>query len=604
MSKSSSWYFSVFRRDNQANAIISATTPDANNNPVAYTAAVPNPQTRLDLSPRFDFQLSSSNTLSVRYQFDRVSQNNSGVTGLSLQSQAYNALNYENTLQVSDTQVLSSKIVNDLRFQYSGDRNSQTPANTTPTITVQGDFISGGNNTGATQDNLDKYELQDYVPAAEGKHALNFGTRLRLTHEVNTSRSGFNGNFIYGGSTTGGVTTTPLAQYNQGAGRPTEYDVTTGTPTARINLFDAAFFFQDDWSARPNLTLSYGVRYEGQNRISDHNDWAPRFALSWAPGQRNGKKANTIIRAGYGWFYDRFSPTYVLDAIHQNGINQTSYVIKNPAFTLANVPSAATLAGLSTSAPTLYSVDPHMRAQTNMEAAVGVDHTFGKVLTLSATYINSRGVHQYLSDNINAYEAATYDPTTGTGVRPNGINETIYQFQSGGVYNQNQLMLSYSVRAKKASVFGFYQLGFAKSDTSGATYFSSHPTNPGADYGRATFDVRNRFLFGGNYQAPFGISISPFLVANAGAPFNITIGSDLNGDNQYNDRPSFATATSTDVVQTSYGNFDLNPGANATRIPYNLGTAPAEFSMNMRVAKTIGVGPRVAGGAEIGRAHV
>jgi hypothetical protein len=236
-----------------------------------------------------------------------------------------------------------------------------------------------------------------------------------------------------------------------------------------------------------------------------------------------------------------------------------------------------------------------MHAQTNMEAAVGVDHTFFKFVTLSATYINSRGVHQYMSDNINAYQ--NYDSTTQTGIRPNGINENIYQFQSGGVYNQNQLMLNYSVRAKKASLFGFYQLGFAKSDTSGATYFSSQPTNPGADYGRATFDVRNRFLFGGNYQAPFGISISPFLVANSGAPFNITIGSDLNGDNQYNDRPSFATAISTDIVKTQYGNFDLDPSATATRIPYNLGTAPAEFSMNMRVAKTIGIGPRVAGGA-------
>jgi hypothetical protein len=591
LNKSSSWFVSAFRRDNQANAIVAATIADANNNPVAYNTAVANPQTRLDISPRFDFQLGSNNTLSVRYQFDRVSSSNNGVTGLALQQQAYNTLNYENTLQVSDTQILSSKIVNDLRFQFTADRDTQTPTNTTPTVTVQGDFVNGGNNNGLVQDNLDKYELQDYVTAAEGKHALNFGTRLRLTHEVNTTRSGFNGNFIYSATST----TSALQQYNQGSGTPSEYDVTTGTPTARINLFDAALFFQDDWTVRPNLTFSYGVRYESQNRISDHADFAPRFALSWAPAARNGKKASTVFRAGYGWFYDRFSPTYVLDAIHQNGVNQTSYVIKNPTFTLANPPTAVQVAALGTSSPTLYSVDPHMKASVNMEAAIGVDHSFGKAVTLSATYVNSRGVHQYNSDNTNAY--LDYNTTTDTGIRPNGINENIYQFQSGGVYNQNQLMLNYSVRAKKLSLFGFYQLGFAKSDTSGATYFGSNPTNLGADYGRATFDVRNRFLIGGNYQAPFGISLSPFLVTNSGAPFNITIGSDLNGDNQYNDRPSYATATSTDVVDTSYGNFDLNPSATAKRIAYNLGTAPAEFSMNLRVAKSIGIGPRVEGGA-------
>ena len=73
-----------------------------------------------------------------------------------------------------------------------------------------------------------------------------------------------------------------------------------------VNLFDAALFYQDDWSMKPNLTLSYGVRYEGQNRISDHADFAPRLAVSWAPAGGKGKKASTVLRAGYGWFYDRF----------------------------------------------------------------------------------------------------------------------------------------------------------------------------------------------------------------------------------------------------------------------------------------------------------
>jgi hypothetical protein len=180
-------------------------------------------------------------------------------------------------------------------------------------------------------------------------------------------------------------------------------------------------------------------------------------------------------------------------------------------------------------------------------------------------------------------------------MRPNGINENIDQFQSGGIYNQNQLMLNYTVRAKKVSLFGFYTLGRADADTSGATYFSSNPFDPGADYGRATFDVRNRFLLGGNYQAPFGISISPFLVADSGSPFNITVGQDLNGDNQFNDRPSYATASSTDVVDTAYGNFDVNPAADATRIPFDLGSGPSQFSMNLRVSKSFGIGPRVEG---------
>jgi len=242
--------------------------------------------------------------------------------------------------------------------------------------------------------------------------------------------------------------------------------------------------------------------------------------------------------------------------------------VKNPDF-YQNAPSASTLAGISTVAPTIYSVSPKLRASLSMQAAVGVEHAFGKVATTSLTYINSRGVHQYMSDNINAYLPDSYDPLTGSGTRPNGNNENIYQFQSGGVYNQNQLLLNYSVRAKRVSLFGFYMVNFAKADTSGATYFPSNQFSPGADYGRSSFDVRNRFLMGGNIQAPYGVSFSPMMVLESGQPFNIVTGQDLNGDNQFNDRPAFATSASSNVLETRWGAFDLSPSANQARIPFN-----------------------------------
>jgi hypothetical protein len=303
-----------------------------------------------------------------------------------------------------------------------------------------------------------------------------------------------------------------------------------------------------------------------------------------------------VIRGGYGWFFDRFGEGNILQAIRQNGITQQEYVIKDPTF-YQNAPTPAQLASSSTAASTIYTISPNLKASVNMQAALGVDHQFGKVATIAATYINSRGVHQDYTDNINAFVPGTYNAATGTGTRPNGINENIYQYQSGGVYNQNQLMLNYTIRAKRVSLFGFYMLNFANSDTSGAGYFPSNQGNPGADYGRASFDVRNRFLLGGNLQGPFGISLSPMLVTNSGAPFNITIGQDLNGDNQFNDRPAYATAASTDTMQTAYGTFDLDPTWNQGRIPYNVGTGPSQFSMNMRVSKSIGIGPKITGAA-------
>jgi hypothetical protein len=125
------------------------------------------------------------------------------------------------------------------------------------------------------------------------------------------------------------------------------------------------------------------------------------------------------------------------------------------------------------------------------------------------------------------------------------------------------------------------------------------PTNSydwGADWGRASFDIKHRFVVGGRIAMPYGFSLSPFIVANSGRPFNFTLGKDLNGDSNFNDRPAFATDLSRpSVVQTPYGNFDTDPIPGETLVPMNYGTAPSEFSTNLALSKTIGFGPEKRG---------
>ena len=584
LGKSASWFTSFFDRQNHSNSIVNAELLDANGNAFNYSAAVASPQSRLDFSPRFDFQIGKSNTLTVRYGLNRQKQTNAGVSQFSLESQAYDSSSLENSLQVSDTQILSPTVINETRFQFARDTTSQAAQNTSPTVMVQGAFNGGGSSLGTSRDTQSRIELSNNTMISKGAHTINLGGRLRVTRDSNYSTAGFNGSYIY----------SSLETYK--AQTPSEYDVTMGNAAIGVNYFDSGLYAQDDFKVRPNLTLSYGIRYESQNGIGDHSDLAPRISFAWAPGGSSKASSKTVIRGGYGWFYDRFAENNIMQALRRNGINQQQYVIKNPGF-YQNAPSADLLAANSVASPTIYQIAPNLQAAVNMQSALGIEHKFGKSITLSATYVNSHGVHQFLSNNVNAYLPGTYDVTTGTGTRPNGANENIYQYQSGGTYNQNQLMVNYTVSAKRVSLFGFYSLNFANADTSGAGYFPSNPFSPNADYGRASFDVRNRFLLGGNIQAPFGVSLSPMLVSNSGQPFNITVGKDLNGDNQFNDRPAFATAGSTSVVNTNYGSFDLDPAWNQARIPYNYSTGPGQFSMDMRMSKSFGIGPKVSSGA-------
>ena len=101
----------------------------------------------------------------------------------------------------------------------------------------------------------------------------------------------------------------------------------------------------------------------------------------------------------------------------------------------------------------------------------------------------------------------------------------------------------------------------------------------------------------GNFSAPYGFSLTPFFAYNSGAPYNVTIGSDLTRNNQFNARPTFAASCSEpDVVTTKYGCLDTNPfGTNEKIIPYGIGTGPSNASLNMRVSKVIGIGPKVEG---------
>jgi hypothetical protein len=590
LTRSASYFFSLFHFDRQNQSIINAVNPEDPNN--SFNEALPNPSSLLYANPRVDFQLGKNNTLSIRDSYFRSVATANGPGQLNLPEQAFNINNQENAIQVSDTVVVNPRVLNETHFQWRRVRNSQVASYFTPTVTVQGAFTTGGSNSGTARDHQDIFELQNYSTATARSHTIRFGTRLRAYRDADYSTSGANGNYLF----------TSINQYL--AQTPAQYQATViQNPLARALLFDGALFYQDDWRAKPNLTLSYGLRFETQNRIRDHADWGPRFSLAWAPGHVSKTPPRTVVRAGYGWFYDRFTvpnsfnsstgTPYIMQAIHQNGINQQSYVINDPDFYDPAAPvSPSTLAEAATSTPSFYNIDRHFHAALSMQGGVGVDRQIGKNLTFNATYLFTRGVHQYLTNNVTAPE---FDPSTYTVVGPLPAVYN-YQFQSGGIYKQNQVIVTANTHFRHLSLHGSYTFNQARSDTQGVNYVPSVARDPGLDYGRAGFGITNRLFLLGTYSAPHGIVLAPLLAAQSGTPYNLVIGNDLTANNQFNARPTYGACGAANVVSTPYGCLDTDPvGKGEKIIPYGAGIGPANFVMHMRVSKVIGIGPRIEG---------
>ena len=604
LGKKASFFFTGERRDINQDAVIDATVLDSNFNPAPFSQAIATPSTRTNISPRVDIQLSQNNTLTARYQFEQNDQNNQGVGQFSLASQAYTDDETEHSLQISDTQIINSHVVNETRFQYNRDIESETPQNAAPSISVLGAFNGGGSPQGNLKDTQNHYELQNYTSVVHGKHFIKFGARLRSVTDNNESTQNFNGTFTFPsiqayrvsqmGQTVACLATSPNPQTAQCG--PSQFSITTGSPQDSVTLVDVGPYAEDDWRIRPNLTLSYGLRFESQNDLHDHADFAPRLGVAWGLG--GGKKPpKTVLRAGYGIFYDRF--TYDLDLQQErlNGITEQSTLAQSPDF-YPNIPTPGTVQ--ATQSPTIYQVNPNLRSPSTMQTAASVERQLSKSATVAVTYLNSRGDHQFLTANINAPEPGTFDPTVpGSGIRPFGGTTNIYQYQSDAIFRQNQLIVNSRVSlGTRLSLFGFYTLSYANSNTAGPTSFPSNQYNIMQDYGRAAFDVRHRLFLGGTVSLPYAWRLNPFLVVTSGKPFNITVGQDLNGDSVFNDRPSFATSSTpaNDVRDTSLGDFNLSP-APGDVVPVNYGDGPASFALNLRLSRTFGFGPEVKGGA-------
>lgn len=587
ISKTASFFIDAERRQIDDNGILNAYVLDPNNpgNIVNNRGFVPTPQDRTTVSPRVDWQLGANNTLSMRYAYLDNYRKLWNVTGFDLPENGYSYDQYEHTAQISDTQVVSTKIVNETRFQYRREFLDNLAVTTAPQIAVQGSFTGGGSTKGDTSQTTDRYEFQNYTTMTEGKHTVKYGVRVRADNLDYYTPTNFNGTFTFAC-----LIATQCSQAYQ-LGVPTQFTLNRGNPAILIDQIDVGAFVQDDWRAAPNLTVSAGLRWEGQTNIHDWRDLVPRFGFAWSPKLSGSTgRPKTVIRGGFGMFYIRFDDEDVAYAQQNNGINQQYYLVKNPNF-YPNIPPVSDLS-LLPNEQVRYVLDHNLRAPYLIQGALGVERQLFSRTTLAVNFTDTRGVHQFDTRDINAPLPGTITPgVPESGVRPYGDIGDLYLYESAGMLKQQQVLVRVNSQiGKRASLFGAYVWSHARSNTDGLTSLPVNQYNLNGEWGRSSLSIENRTFIGGSISGPMRLRFSPFLIARSGIPFDITTGEDNNLDGIINDRPGLASGPGTGIIPTPYGFLNPNPTPGEPILQRNAGIGPTQVSLNLRMSRTWGFG--------------
>lgn len=646
LNKKTSFFLDFTRRTIDENALVVAQYVNPAN-PFAvtpYNQAVLTPNLQWQINPRIDYQLNASNTLVVRFNHT-ASSVLGGVGGFALPDQETQTFTKNNMVQITETMVIGTVAVDETRFQFRNN-NANINANGNPAIPgidVNSAFNSGGSPfIGTNYTDNRGYELTNFITFSRGSHAVKVGARVRQTDLDTRSTQNFNGSWAFnapsavatgpGGCLAGMSNATSLNLYQEtqqllsdgtpmqqvigeGCG-PSEFSLSSGIPAQGIGTFDLGAFVQDDWRVRPNFTVNAGLRYETQNNIHDHLDFAPRLGFAWAPGAKGKTASKTVLRGGYGIFFTRVADSTILQTLRFNGFEQTNYVItaSNPnsaAAFLAYCPQAPAcltapgipaLSSLTVQNQGIYTLDNSLRAPYMGQLAIGVDRQLPGRTQLSVNFINTRGVHILRERDINA-PIGYIPPLPGSdvpvnpGIRPFAGTDVpnadgdIYQYETSGIFKQTQFTLNANTRLNShLQLQGYYVYGQAHTNANG---FLMNPYDANEDWGRSPYDVRNRAFIGGTVGLPFRLQVAPFILASSGLPFNITTGDAFDGDGLFNARPSFGTCGAAGIVTTRFGCFNPNPAPGATPIPIEYGDGPAQFSVNLRLSRTWGWGEKV-----------
>ena len=528
-----------------------------------FNASFSNPSTLNASSIRVDQAVNSKMNLFGRYNFSpsQLDQRSPVLNGpiLSLNTSLSSSIH---TLTLGLTQLISPRISNEVRANYSNDRISTRfflddfggavplpdalmfPAGSSSANGVFGIFIPGAGqynqgNQGTSEQR--QINLLDDLSVTVRNHQLKFGLDYRWLAPFSSPFSyrqfaQFSGMTAAPGGALSGTASLALALAMQGSA---------------LVSHNFSLYGQDTWKVTPRLAVTYGLRWDvnpplkGKDSASDpftvtgldqpatltlaprgtplyettYGNVAPRLGLAWQ--FRGIRSWDATLRAGFGVFYDLGQGS--LGGVSSFFPYGATKIIASPAFPLSAQNAAAPAFSLNPPVVTIIVADPHLKLPRTYQWNVALEQSIGNSQSLSLTYVGAAG-----RDLLRGTKLVNVNPDFQTVI----VNDNSATSDYHALQIKFQRRLSRGLQAL-ASYSWSHSIDIASTDAANNRTTPDTLANPEVDRGDSDFDIRHSFTTGLTYDLPFqksqellnailsGWSVDTFIFARSAPPVDV-----------------------------------------------------------------------------------
>ena len=498
---------------------------------------------------RLDWRPSERNSLSASFNYVRFLSPNGIQSGAAYTTGAAIGSNGDDSVRVRNgraTWTVSPRanFVNELRFGWATDRQADTfnQRAYSPGVGLINLTVAGQSGLGAgvsylprVEPDEQRFQFADSASRTTGKHIFRFGYDIANTSDYTYFLSPQYGFYTYQTVTkfaldfTGNTT---------GAKNWQSYSQAFGNPVVDATIRDYGIYAQDQFLITPKLTLTYGARYEyaqlPQPKVTNPDypqtgriatgklNLAPRLGVAYSFNEK------TVIRAGFGVFHARFPGSLINNLFTSNGVYQTSISLQStnaaqlssgPVFgNKLNAPPPGSSAG----ATNIQFAAPNLRTPYSEQGTLAVERQITRDITLTASYIWSRGLQLLTSRDLNIGQpgpAVTYTIADANGNPTGNFTTPVYLAANKPdprygriLQNENGLKSYYNalaVQAEKRFSHGLqallsYTWGHAIDNGQGAgqdalfysnVNLNTYNGNYAFDKGSSLLDQRHRLVF-------------------------------------------------------------------------------------------------------------